>query len=210
MIEVLAGSIILSLIHAAVPNHWVPLIAVGKTQGWTKKEVLTATLITGFSHTLSTVLIGVIVGFMGVGLAKYYDAIIKYAAPGILIGLGIIYIVIDFVSKGQSHSHAIAIEKAERKGANSKWAVLFSLSLAMFLTPCIEIEAYYFQAGTKGWSGIFLVSAVYVATTVMVMLVLVYAGTTGMQKIKSHILEHHEKMITGIVLVLLGILAFFT
>jgi len=71
----------------------------------------------------------------------------------------------------------------------------------------IEIEAYYFQAGTIGWIGIFIVSAVYLMPTVIVMLLLVYLGMKGVKTFKSHFLEHHEKGITGIVLVSLGILA---
>jgi uncharacterized membrane protein len=78
----------------------------------------------------------------------------------------------------------------------------------MFLTPCIEIEAYYFQAGTIGWTGIFIVSLVYLLTTVIIMLLLVFFGMKGIGNFKSHFLEHHEKAITGTVLIGLGILAF--
>ena len=79
----------------------------------------------------------------------------------------------------------------------------------MFLTPCLEIEAYYFQAGTIGWTGIFIVSAVYLLMTLIVMLLLVYIGIKGIQTFNLHFLEHHEKGITGIVLIALGILAYF-
>jgi nickel/cobalt exporter len=87
--------------------------------------------------------------------------------------------------------------------------ILISLSLAMFLTPCFEIEAYYFQAGTTGWTGIFVVSAVFLVVTLIVMLLLVYLGLKGIQTFNLHFLEHHEKGITGVVLILLGILAYF-
>lgn len=82
-----------------------------------------------------------------------------------------------------------------------------TLSVAMFLTPCIGIGAYYFQAGTIGWIGIFIVSAVYLCTTVVIMLILVYWGMKGAVTFKSAFLEHHEKALTGAVLVALGILA---
>jgi nickel/cobalt exporter len=98
----------------------------------------------------------------------------------------------------------------ERKSEKSRWvAILTSLSIAMFLTPCIEIEAYYFQAGIIGWIGIFIVSPVYLLTIVVIMLVLVYLGMRGVKTFKSHFLEHNEKGITGVVLVSLGILALF-
>jgi uncharacterized membrane protein len=79
----------------------------------------------------------------------------------------------------------------------------------MFLMPCVEIEAYYFKAGMFGWEGIFMVSAVYTLTTVILMLLLVFAGFKSVQRFKSHTLENHEKLITGTVLIVLGVLAFF-
>jgi len=207
MYQIFIGSFILSTIHALIPNHWLPLIAVGKTEKWTHSQTLWATVITGVSHTLSTIIIGIVVGLIGYKLATKYAVISETVAPAILIGLGLIYIFRDFRSD-HHHTHDLKQLETEPGQKRSRWiAILTSLSIAMFLTPCIEIEAYYFQAGTIGWIGIFIVSAVYLMTTVMVMLLLVYLGMRGVKTFKSHFLEHHEKGITGIVLVALGILA---
>ncbi|HNW90276.1 MAG TPA: hypothetical protein PKN48_11475 [Bacteroidales bacterium] len=180
--------------------------AVGKAEKWTLKETLAATVITGFAHTLSTILIGILVGLIGIKLSGSYHMIMTYVAPSILIMIGVIYVILD-LRRHDHHHHASEAEKGN--SAKSKFAILFSLSLAMFLTPCIEIEAYYFQAGMMGWKGIFIVSAVYTITTVTLMLVLVYAGYKGTQRIQSHLLGHHERLITGSVLIVLGLLAFF-
>jgi nickel/cobalt transporter (NicO) family protein len=208
MWQIFMGSLVLSLIHAAIPNHWIPLIAIGKAEKWTMKETLSATLITGFAHTLSTVVIGIIVGLIGIKLSNSYSLIMRYIAPSILIAMGIVYVILDI--KVHEHQHHMEFENTNiQNSAKSKAGVLIGLSMAMFLTPCIEIEAYYFQAGMIGWEGIFVVSAVYTFTTIMLMLLFVYAGFKGTQQFRSHMLEHHEKLITGIVLVILGILAFF-
>jgi hypothetical protein len=205
--QVFIGSLILSTIHALIPNHWLPLIAVAKTEKWTKSQTLWATVITGVAHTVSTIIIGIVVGLIGFKLAMKYAAISETIAPAILVGLGMIYIFRDFRSN-QHHSHDFKPLDVEPGRNRSRWvAILTSLSLAMFLTPCIEIEAYYFQAGTIGWSGIFIVSAVYLTITVLIMLLLVNLGIRGMKTFKSHFLEHHEKAVTGIVLIALGILA---
>jgi len=79
----------------------------------------------------------------------------------------------------------------------------------MFLTPCIEIEAYYFQASLIGWAGIITVSLVYMFITLLVMFILVYFGLKGIDQFNSHYLEHHEKGVTGIVMLILGLLGFF-
>jgi drug/metabolite transporter (DMT)-like permease len=79
----------------------------------------------------------------------------------------------------------------------------------MFFSPCLEIEAYYFTAGALGWGGIAVVSMVYLIVTVLGMLLLVDLGRRGVEKMKWHFLEHHEKRVTGLVLVVLGVFAYF-
>lgn len=207
MYQIFIGSLVLSLIHALIPNHWLPLIAVSKTEKWTQNQTLWATVITGIAHTLSTIFIGIVVGIIGFRLAASYSVISETIAPCILIVLGLIYLFLDLRHHHHHHHHDSPVIPDPDQN-KSRWiAILTSLSIAMFLTPCIEIEAYYFQAGTIGWAGIFIVSAVYLITTVAVMLLLVYLGLKGVSTFKSHFLEHHEKRITGIVLIALGILA---
>jgi threonine/homoserine/homoserine lactone efflux protein len=79
----------------------------------------------------------------------------------------------------------------------------------MFFSPCLEIEAYYFVASSFGWRGIITVSIIYTSITIAGMLLLVWLGMKGVKKIKSHFLEHHEKTITGSLLILLGIAGYF-
>ena len=97
----------------------------------------------------------------------------------------------------------------ERARKVSRFSLVASLCLAMFFSPCIEIEAYYFTAGTLGWHGIVAVSLVYLVLTVVGMVVLVDLGLKGAAGVRSRFLEHHEKGVTGLLLVALGVLAHF-
>lgn len=195
----------LSLVHASIPNHWIPLVAIGKTERWSRTEALKVTAITGFAHTLSTILIGVLVGLLGFKLSQDHSLIASTVAPLILVVLGIIYLISD--ARGGHHHHRF--DQSNKAAKVSKHSIVISLSLAMFFSPCVEIEAYYFTAGTLGWAGIWIVSAIYLLVTVLGMLLLVDIGLKGVKRIRSHFLEHHEKMITGIVLVILGVVAYF-
>lgn len=235
MIQIIFASLLLSIIHASIPNHWLPLIAIGKTEKWTYAETMFGTVVTGFAHTLSTVIIGIIVGVVGYKLSSSYGIISGMIAPAILIVLGIIYIFLDLTGAKHTHDH-FSPDKSHQNSNHihnfhhlhhhdhphnheeyliqkpikrTKWAVLSTLSLGMFLTPCIEIEAYYFQASTIGWTGIWIVSAIYTFVTVGTMMLLVYLGMKGVQNIRSHFLEAHEKRISGIVLIAVGLLVYF-
>lgn len=208
MLHLLIGSLLLSIVHAFIPNHWIPLIAIGKAENWTHKETVTATIIAGLAHTLSTVIVGVIVGFAGFKLAENFDIITTLVAPLILIAIGIVYILIDMV-KIHNHKHILSNPTEKIRSNKSRWTLIFSLSIAMFFSPCLELEAFFFQAGTLGWSGIIAVSVIYTVTTVTFMAILVSLGTRGINKLEWHFLEHHEKRVTGIILIFLGILSFF-
>jgi len=201
----------LSIIHASIPNHWLPLVAIGKAERWSRKETISVAAITGAAHTLSTIIIGIIVGLLGYQLSSSYEYITKIAAPVILVALGLIYIVLDFRKNKihNHHHHHLDAEELTKSKGKSKTAIIFTLVIGMFFSPCLEVEAYYFTASRLGWTGIAIVSSVYFFITVAGIMLLVYFGLKGIEKIKSHFMEHHEFLVSGIVLVLLGIIAFF-
>jgi putative Mn2+ efflux pump MntP len=205
MIQLFLGSIMLSLVHAMIPNHWLPVVAIGRAENWTQRETLVVTGISGFAHTLSTVIVGITIGIIGIRLTSDYEFITEKIAPALLITLGVIYLIIDLMHH-HKHSHGIDTGKVKNR---SKWAIIISLAVAMFLSPCLEIEAFYLQALSAGWEGIMLVSVVYVVVTLSGMLLLVFLASKGVKSIQSHFLDHHEKMLSGIVLISLGIFALF-
>lgn len=210
-IQIFIGSLLLSIVHALIPSHWLPMIAISKAEKWSERETLTVTAITATAHTLSTVIIGIIVGLIGYKLSESYHYITHYVAPVILIALGLVYFLLEYRHsklKGEHHHHHIDIDGIVQK-RKSKRSIVLTLSIAMFFSPCLEIEVYYFTASSLGWLGISIVSIVYFFITVLGILALVYFASKGVKKLRWHFLEHHDKLLSGIILVLVGLLAFF-
>lgn len=209
--QIILGAFLLSIVHASIPNHWLPLVALSKAEKWNEKLTLGITAIAGFAHTLSTIIIGIIVGFLGYKLSSSYSFIVGVIAPSILILLGIIYLILSFRSNKNHHHHDINIDDVNPEGTRKKTtaAIILTLVTSMFFSPCLEIEAYFFVASKLGWEGIIAVSVIYTFITIAVMLLLVWLGMKGVRKIKSHFLEHHEKTITGVLLIVLGITGYF-
>jgi hypothetical protein len=204
MLQLVIGSFLLSFIHALIPNHWIPMVIIGKAERWTKMETLWVTALIGLAHVLSTIMLGVFIGVIGFNLYNLYQNITEIIAPLILILIGTVYFGMDF--RQGRHNHLP--DEANLKG-KSKAGVILSLTIAMFFSPCLEIETYYFTAGTLGWMGILVVSMIYLIVSISGMLLMVYLGTKGLERYKWHFLEHHEKKITGAVLITLGILTYF-
>jgi len=205
VIQVLLGSLLLSVVHALIPSHWLPLVAVGKAQRWSRAEALSVTALTALAHACSTIAVGVAVGMLGYGISAS-ESLTSLLPPVVLIGLGVVYLAMDLLAGHGDHHH---VDERELRGKGSKASLILTLCVAMFFSPCLEIEAYYLKAGVLGWEAVAAVSVVYLVTTVLGMVLFVGLALRGAERIRFHFLEHHERRVTGAVLIGLGIVAFF-
>lgn len=202
MFSIITGSIILSLLHATIPNHWLPIIAIGRKEKWSLSEVTEVTLISAIAHGLSTVILGFIIAYLGAQLADKIEYFTHFIAPAILILLGIF-----FIYRHHHHKHFHINDDIKKK--KSKKKIIVALVLAMFLSPCMEIEAYFLLAGTRERWLIWFIAALYLIITTLGMVTLVRLAYLGILKLNWHTLEHNAGIITGITLIATGILAFF-
>ena len=202
MISLIAGSLVLSILHAIIPNHWLPIIAIGKKEKWDLQETTRITLILGLSHAASTVLIGVLLAFIGAKLAVVVENFTAYVAPGLLVSLGVFYIY------QHSQHHHFHLHGHPEQAAKNRNRLIFSLASAMFFSPCFEIEAYFLVAGAEGFWLVALLATLYTIVTVSGMVIWVRLAHGGLLKMNWHALEHNAGIITGATLVLSGILTF--
>jgi nickel/cobalt transporter (NicO) family protein len=201
MTTLIIGSLVLSVLHALIPNHWLPVLAISRKEGWTLSETTVVTFVSGSAHALSTVLIGLIIGLVGVTLADSVSHFTQIIAPAILISLGIFYIY-------QHHRHKHFHLHADAK-ILSKKRVIVGLVIAMFFSPCFEIEAYFLVAGAHGWSQVAILAILYTLVTVSGMVLWIRMAYQGLVRLNWHALEHNAGIITGVTLVLTGVISFF-
>jgi len=202
MLSIFIGSLLLSLLHAVIPNHWLPVLAIGKKDNWTIREITEVTFISGLAHALSTIALGIILGLLGLQLADKIEYFTHFIAPAFLILLGIFFI---YQHHRHKHFHLHNIPKPSLP----KNKIIIGLVVAMFLSPCMEIEGYFLLAGTKGLWAVFSIAALYLVITVSGMVLWVRLAYRGILKLDWHSLEHKSGIITGWTLIITGIISFF-
>ncbi|HQQ95680.1 MAG TPA: hypothetical protein PLX35_00380 [Cyclobacteriaceae bacterium] len=201
MVTLFTGSLVLSILHGIIPNHWLPVLAIGRKEQWSISETSRVTLIAGLAHAASTVLIGVILAFIGASLSAVVENFTSYIAPGLLVILGAFYIY-----QHSRHHHFHMHGHPEQVSKNK---LIVSLASAMFFSPCFEVEAYFLVAGTMGWWIVLLLGALYTIVTVGGMVIWVRFAYRGLHLMNWHSLEHNAGIITGGILVLTGVITFF-
>ena len=192
----------ISLLHAVIPNHWLPVLAIGRKENWDLRETERVTLIAGLAHVLSTILIGILLGVIGVELSHEIESFTHLIAPSILILIGLYFVRQHYVH------HHFHVENVKING-KPKTKIISALVIAMFLSPCMEIEAYFLMAGAKGWWMLGTIAVMYMVITITGMLLWIRLAYKGLLKLNWHKWEHNAGLISGGVLIITGILSFF-
>ena len=203
MLELIISSTILSTLHALLPNHWLPVLAISRKQNWSFRETVIVTFLVALAHSLSTIIIGVVLAFVGNTLEEKDIYFLEFIAPVILILLGVY-----FIWQHYKHHH-FHLHREVSTDQNSKGKVIFLLLVAMFFSPCLEISAFFLVAGGISWEAVVIISLVYLVVSVIGMVTFVSFTSKAIEKTNWHPLEHNAGIISGIVMILAGISFFF-
>ncbi len=134
MLQIIIGSFLLSILHAMIPNHWIPLIAIGKSEKWTRRQLLSITAMVGSAHTLGTIIIGIAIGLVGYNLSESYQFITQIATPIVFVALGIVFIILDLKSTG-AHHHVHIEEISHRP----RLAIIFPCAVPCSYRPALRL-----------------------------------------------------------------------
>ena len=203
MFTVIAGTVLLAFVHALIPNHWLPLVAVARAEQWKPREVTTITLLAALAHVVGTVALGLVLGLIGKELVEEYGESIAIASSVLLIVFGLIYYTVNL----PHHHHSGQEDVAQYKRSKRRWILIFIVM--MFLSPCLEVESLFLSAGVYGMGLVGLLGVIYAIVSISGILILVTLGHRGVNLLPAHFIEHNEKRISGIVLILVGILSYF-
>lgn len=203
MFTVIAGTVLLAIVHALIPNHWLPLVAVARAEQWKQKEVTSITLLAALAHVIGTVALGIILGLIGKELTEEYGRIIYVISSLLLIVFGLIYFTVNL----PHHHHSEHSDVAAYKRSKRRWILIFIVM--MFLSPCLEVESLFLSAGVYGMGVVILMGVIYSVVSIVGILLLVTLGYKGVHFIPASFIEHNEKRITGVVLIIVGVISFF-
>lgn len=203
MLSIVAGTVLLAFVHALIPNHWLPLVAVSKSEKWTNRDLNYITFFAALAHVLGTIALGLILGYIGKELKGEYGGSIRVISSVLLIAFGLVYYTVNL----PHHHHSSTKDVDAYKRSKARWVLIFIVM--MFLSPCLEVESLFLSAGAYGMSWVTLLTVIYGIVSITGILLLVNLGAKGVNLLSAHFIEHNEKKISGVVLILVGIVSFF-
>ncbi|MBX7163989.1 MAG: hypothetical protein K1X49_09845 [Saprospiraceae bacterium] len=201
---ILSGALMISLMHAIIPSHWLPILTIGKAYKWSKNEVMRLTFGAGMAHVCSTILLGLLASFLGESMNESFHQWFEWLLPVCMILFGLY-----FLYRHHTHHHFDLHADQIQKNNHNKKAVFYSVLGMMFLSPCIEIVPYFLMAGSYGFSFLVILSFLFLVVSVGGMMIWMTAMYHGLKKLNWHRIEHNAGLLTGLVLIVSGLLMYF-
>lgn len=158
------------VVHTLVgPDHYVPIVAVGKERGWSARRLVAATAALGLAHCLvSVVLVVVLVAFLGAVSPSWLDGLGQLAA-WLLIASGAVFAVAAWRHRTAKPAAAVTL-----------------LAVAFLVGPCEWMIPVALGAGAShGIAGALVVSGVYTVCTVATMVAATAIASFGLRTVRS-------------------------
>ena len=187
------GVVSISLIHSLVPHHWFPFVVMGRKHGWKARKTLSVLALGALAHMVSTIAVGIAVGYLGQELDKRFE-IFHGVVPGlILVGFGGGLFLSNF-----THRHMVTEKMAAP-----------TLIMMLALSPCVLVAPFFILLGPMGFWAVVEVCTVMSLLSIFGMVSCGWLAMHGLKAVKLNWLEEHESLVMGIVLMALGISSIF-
>lgn len=200
---------LVGVLHTMVPDHWAPIALLARQQRWSRFHVARAALIAGFGHTLSTLLIAVLVWTGGMLFAQRFGHLVSIVSSLALMAFGLWIALSSLIEirredrHEEAHQHGHHHEHTHVAGASKRGILLVILGSS----PMIEGIPAFFAASRFGVVQLTVMSLVFAASTMLTYLVLCLASSAGLARLQLGRFERYGEVISGGFIALLG--AFF-
>ena len=212
----LATGFVVAFLHGALPNHWLPFALVGRRQGWSTGKTLVITAFAGVAHAGVTMLLGLALVAAGMAFGGPIAAALPVIAGGVLIALGVYYLVSH--ARGDGHLHlpfigrlapAPGLEGDAATVVLSDRAAILGLLAILALSPCEAFLPVYLSGLRYGWAGFGALSVVLTGAAVLSMTGLTGLSLAGARWLGLKSAERYEGMLLGAMLCVMGVLVIF-
>jgi nickel/cobalt exporter len=212
----------LAFLHTVLgPDHYLPFIVMSRARRWTIYKTSWVTLLSGFGHVISSILLGTIGIGVGIALHKleFMESVRGDLAAWLFVLFGLVYMSwgiyraiqnkphkhIHYHVNGTTHVHEHTHHQ-EHDHTHKNNITPWILFVIFFLGPCEPLIPLlmYPAAQSSSW-GVAQVSIVFGLITMLTMLVLVLMASYGLRFVKLGKLERFTHAIAGATILFSGI-----
>lgn len=198
-----AAAVSVGGLHALAPDHWVPLAAVARARGWSRRQTARLTLLCGLGHVTVSLALGLVALLVGREVIEAVGRPLESAAGVLLVAFGAVYALWG-LRRGAARVHGHAHDHYDHVHDPAR-ATVGSLFVIYSLDPCVAVIPILLAAaglGTPVAAGVVLL---YEAATLGAMVGLVLAARVGVRALSWSWLDRWPDATAGVVIAAAGL-----
>lgn len=212
-----------AILHSILPDHWVPLAVVARTQRWSVLRVARVSTLASVGHVVSSLILAGIVAAVGLQFQHQLETQQGHIIGAVLVLTGLGFLVWGLRSGGQGHDHDHGHSHDQGQdpdhGHEQTQAPVSQQTLARRLaaiavpfgvaaSPDLTILPVALAASAVSRGAVAGVLVVFSVITIGVFVGLTVLATLAGYQLKGDWLERNANTITALVLIVIGIVAF--
>lgn len=104
LLLLLGAAAVVAILHSILPDHWVPLAVVARTQRWSLLHVGRVTFLASLGHVITSLVLAGIIAIIGLQFQKEFETQQGYIVGAVLVLTGIIFLIWGLLGNG-AHGH---------------------------------------------------------------------------------------------------------
>lgn len=215
-----AGAV--AVLHSILPDHWVPLAVVGRTQHWSLFHVARVSALASAGHVLASVVLAGIIAAIGLQFQQQLDTQQGHIVGAVLVLTGLGFLIWGLTGRGHAHNHAHghdhhgpggsqedahATADANQQTLGRRLAAI-AVPFGVAASPDLTILPVALAASAIGRGTVAGVLVVFAVFTIATFVGLTMLSTLAGYQIKGEWLERNANTITAIVLIAIGVVAY--
>lgn len=236
LLIVAAGTV--GFLHSILPDHWVPLAVIARTQRWSIPHVARISFLASVGHVLTSLVIAGIIAAIGLQFRSAFETQQGHIVGVILILTGIAFLIWSLLGHGghshgpgghshehhtheghdhehgEDHGHDDAHPHDQGHGAvtvERSPLQRFAAIAGPFgaaASPDLTILPVALAASAIGVAAVVGTLISFTVVTLGTFVVLTVAATLAGYQVKGQWLEEHGNLITALVLIAIGVVVF--
>jgi len=220
---------VVAIFHSILPDHWVPLAVVARTQRWSLLHVARVTLLASLGHVITSLVLGGLIALIGLQFQHEIETQQGHIVGVVLVLTGIGFLIWGLVGHGphghhheEDHTHDRGFrhkhdhphehehdDSLRKKQPLIKRLAAIAVPFGMAASPDLTILPVALAASALGTGAVVSVLSVFAVFTIATFISLTMIATLAGYQIKGDWLEKNANTITSLVLIAIGIVAYF-
>jgi nickel/cobalt transporter (NicO) family protein len=229
LLLIAAGTV--GFLHSILPDHWVPLAVIARTQRWSLGRVARVSMLASVGHVLTSLVIAAIIAAVGLQFRHTFETQQGHIVGVILVLTGVGFLIWALTGHGghhhdhehgddhgHHHAHDHEHEHDDEHGHHDSRAAeplqgdtlvrRFAAIAGPFgaaASPDLTILPVALAASAVGIGAVAGCLVTFSVVTLATFVVLTVAATLAGYQVKGEWLEEHGNLLTAIVLIAIGL-----